>query len=81
MLSTGTLLGDTAIYSCGTGYSLQGANTLECLETGWSDNPPTCVMTGELVHTNLLNFDCERSNSVLFKSCSFLSMQPTSSVQ
>ena len=42
-LTAGTELGQTAIYSCGTGYNLVGDSTRTCQATGnWSGSAPTC---------------------------------------
>ena len=39
----GTTLGQTATYSCNTGYSLVGDSTRTCQSTGvWSGSVPTC---------------------------------------
>ena len=39
----GTTLGQTATYSCNTGYILAGGITRTCLATGvWSGSAPTC---------------------------------------
>ena len=39
----GTTFGQTATYSCNTGYNLVGDNTRTCQATGvWSGNTPTC---------------------------------------
>ena len=41
--TTGTTLGQTATYSCNTGYNLIGGSTRTCQATGaWSGSPPTC---------------------------------------
>ena len=41
--TNGTTFGETAIYSCDTGYNLVGNNTRTCQATGqWSGNEPTC---------------------------------------
>ena len=41
--TTGTTFGETATYSCNTGYDLVGDNTRTCQATGnWSGSPPTC---------------------------------------
>ena len=38
-----TTLGQTATYSCNTGYNLVGDNIRTCQATGnWSDSAPTC---------------------------------------
>ena len=40
---TGTTFGETAIYSCNTGYNLVGDNNRTCQATGeWSGSEPTC---------------------------------------
>ena len=39
----GTIFGQTATYSCNTGYELVGDNTRMCQATGvWSENAPIC---------------------------------------
>ena len=41
--TAGTTYGQTAIYSCNTGYSLVGSSTHTCQATGnWSGTSPTC---------------------------------------
>ena len=41
--TAGTTLGQTATYSCNTGYNLVGDNTRTCQATGtWSGSAPTC---------------------------------------
>ena len=41
--TTGTTLGQTANYSCNTGYNLVGNRTRTCQATGvWSGSAPTC---------------------------------------
>ena len=41
--TAGTSLGQTAIYSCNTGYNLVGDSTRTCQATGnWSGSAPTC---------------------------------------
>ena len=48
--TAGTTYGQTAIYSCNTGYSLVGSSTRTCQATGdWSGSVPTC-QGGLLVH-------------------------------
>ena len=42
-LTAGTTLGQTATYSCNTGYTLVGDRTRTCQATGeWSGSAPTC---------------------------------------
>ena len=42
-LTAGTTLGQTAVYSCNTGYNLVGDSTLTCQTSGnWSGSEPTC---------------------------------------
>ena len=44
--TAGTSLGQTAQYSCNTGYNLVGDNTRTCQATGeWSGSGPTCQGT------------------------------------
>ena len=46
----GTTLGQTATYSCNTGYTLVGGSTRTCQSTGvWSGSTPTCQ--GVLLYT------------------------------
>ena len=41
--TAGTTFGQTATYSCNTGYNLVGDNTRTCQATGeWSGSEPTC---------------------------------------
>ena len=41
--TAGTTFGQTAIYSCNTGYNLVGDSTRTCQATGeWSGSVPTC---------------------------------------
>ena len=41
--TAGTTFGQTATYSCNTGYNLVGGSTRTCQATGvWSGNAPTC---------------------------------------
>ena len=41
--TTGTTFGQTATYSCNTGYGLVGDSTRMCQATGmWSGSVPTC---------------------------------------
>lgn len=44
-LSSGTThLNDYAVYSCATGYSLEGSQQRRCQENGqWSGNMPGCL--------------------------------------
>ena len=48
--SAGTTLGQTATYSCDTGYNLVGNSTRTCQAIGnWSGSAPTCQ--GMLLHS------------------------------
>ena len=41
--TSGTTFGETATYSCNTGYNLTRDSTRTCQATGqWSGNAPTC---------------------------------------
>ena len=41
--TVGTSLGETATYSCNTGYNLVGNSTRTCQATGeWNGSAPTC---------------------------------------
>ena len=45
-LTSGTTFGQTATYSCNTGYNLVGDSTRTCQATGvWSGSAPTCQGT------------------------------------
>ena len=44
--TAGTTFGQTATYSCDTGYNLVGDNTRTCQDTGvWSGSTPGCQGT------------------------------------
>ena len=44
--TTGNTLGQTATYSCNTGYDLVGDSNRTCQATGnWSESAPTCAGT------------------------------------
>ena len=48
--TAGTTFGQTATYSCNTGYTLVGGSTRTCQSTGvWSGSTPTCQ--GVLLYT------------------------------
>ena len=54
--TSGTTFGQTATYSCNTGYNLVGDSTRTCQATGnWSGSVPTCqgMLLSDIVH--LLN--------------------------
>ena len=59
--TAGTSLGQTAIYSCNTGYNLVGDSTRTCQAIGqWSGSAPTCqsmfltlVLVDSCVHINI----------------------------
>ena len=40
--TAGTTLGQTATYSCNTGYNLVGGSIRTCQAMGWSGSAPTC---------------------------------------
>ena len=41
--TTGTGVGDTATYTCNSGYELSGSDTRTCQSNGeWSGSAPTC---------------------------------------
>ena len=55
--TSGTTFGQTATYSCNTGYNLVGDSTRTCQATGnWSGSAPTCV--GMLLMSNLILILC-----------------------
>ncbi|CAI7994708.1 P-selectin [Geodia barretti] len=42
---SGNSLGDTAVYTCNTGYNLMGESILTCgADSQWSGNPPVCEL-------------------------------------
>ena len=48
--SAGTTFGQTATYSCNTGYTLEGNSTRTCQANGmWSGNEPTCISESNLL--------------------------------
>ena len=52
--TTGTTFGETATYSCNTGYNLVGDSTRTCQATGeWSGSEPTCQ---SMLHENEVVF-------------------------
>ena len=55
--TVGTSLGQTATYSCNTGYNLVGNSTRTCQVTGnWSGSAPTCQ--GMLLEGDVTLFMC-----------------------
>lgn len=45
--TAGLTYGQTAVYSCNTGFELFGSDRVTCLESGqWSSSPPVCQITG-----------------------------------
>ena len=54
--TTGTVYGDTVLYECLPGYTLQGSKTRTCLVTGqWSGSLPNCTRKQYvyILHINL----------------------------
>ena len=62
--TSGTTFGQTATYSCNTGYNLVGDSTRTCQAAGeWSGSAPTCVgmlLKGD--HIFFLNMCMYKSN-------------------
>ena len=55
--TAGTTFGQTANYSCNTGYNLVGNRSRTCNATGkWSETEPTCQ--GMLLKGDLSTFMC-----------------------
>ena len=58
-LTSGTTFGQTATYSCNTGYNLVGDSTRTCQATGvWSGSAPTCqgvLLLGNLILLYTIN--------------------------
>ena len=55
--TAGTTFGQTATYSCNTGYNLVGDSTRTCQASGnWSGSAPTCQ--GVLLKDDLTLFMC-----------------------
>ena len=47
VVMAGNSVGNTATYSCNSGFELVGAQTVTCQADGtWSDSPPTCEPIG-----------------------------------
>ena len=47
VVMAGSSVGDTATYSCNSGFELVGIQTVTCQADGmWSDPPPTCEPIG-----------------------------------
>ena len=63
--TAGTTFGQTATYSCNTGYNLVGDSTRTCQASGnWSGSAPTCqgmflfqIVLGNRADTSELNVD------------------------
>ena len=61
--TSGTTFGQTATYSCNTGYNLTGDSTRTCQATGeWSGSAPTCQ--GTLVKDYFHMCICTRSITI-----------------
>lgn len=46
--SNGTTFGETVLYSCHSGYEINGTRQRQCLQTGnWSTPEPVCQRVGE----------------------------------
>jgi CUB/sushi domain-containing protein len=46
----GTVIGQTAFFSCDAGYSLIGATVITCqLDGSWNNPPPSCAITGTVI--------------------------------
>ena len=60
--TAGTTFGQTATYSCNTGYNLVGNSTRTCQATGiWSGSEPTCegvYVINLALFAGLPNFQC-----------------------
>ena len=60
--TAGTTFGQTATYSCNTGYNLVGDSTRTCQATGaWSGSAPTCqsmLLFSIIIHLTQANV-CE----------------------
>ena len=70
--TAGTTLGQTATYSCNTGYNLVGNSTRTCQATGnWSGRAPTCQ--GMLLKGAVTLFMCVCTQKHVFsvKNCIF----------
>ena len=53
--TAGTTFGQTATYSCNTGYNLMGNSTRTCQANGvWSGSEPTCRYVGASLIYSLL---------------------------
>ena len=49
-------LGNTATYSCNSGFDLVGSSTVTCLASGqWSDGAPTCQRKNKNVNFLAIN--------------------------
>ena len=47
VVMAGNSVGNTATYSCNSGFDLVGAQTVTCqADRTWSDSPPTCEPIG-----------------------------------
>ena len=69
LILTGTSHGNTATYTCDTGFALVGSETLSCGEDGmWSDPPPVCqrVVGMESNTFILLTILCEKRYLLIY---------------
>ena len=58
--TAGTTYGQTATYSCNTGYTLVGSSTRTCQATGlWSGSTPTCQGM-LLLHPTCMHTQCRQ---------------------
>ena len=68
-LTAGTTFGQTATYSCNTGYNLVENSTRTCQDTGeWSESAPTCqsmLLKGDMVLLSYLPIHKKHSNVYL----------------
>ena len=66
---SGTSLGDTATYTCDSGYELVGTPVLNCQHDGtWDNSPPLCQSVGGKID----NLNCMITCHILLYSGCFI---------
>ena len=60
--TTGTGVGDTATYTCNSGFEISGSDTRTCQSNGdWSGSAPTCEGKYSILQVLIVNSSCPMS--------------------
>ena len=64
---SGNSEGDTALYTCNSGYELVGASVLNCQDDGtWDNSPPFChSVGGKTENLNSINMTCPNYHTLI----------------